>query len=195
MSDCQKTSIDDGDSAYRSFRRKKIVLPLRSVYSCPSQVNIGFQPTSPGPPQTNNVQEDPTQEEREKDGIPVPQQAQTQEAIDMSSIQQMRSAERTDDFDGEAQAQVESSTDDYDEEEVQVRRCWASWSCLCYLHSMLYHCVWKEDEEGYRRLSLKSLCRREDTCGKNVKKALILTLFVPFLPCIIVGFMYRSLLK
>ena len=181
MSDRKRKSIDDGDFVYQSFRgtrRKKI--PLRSVYSCPSQpVSRGLRVTNQRPPQTNNVNEDPIQEERGRERVPVTQQPQTQESIDISSIQQMRSVQRT---------------DDYDEQEAQGRSCCPSCSCLCCLHSMLYHCVWKDDI-GYQRLSLKSLCRREDTCGKNMKKALILILFLPFLPCIIVGFIYRSLLK
>lgn len=64
--------------------------------------------------------------------------------------------------------------------------CCYSWLFLCCLHGMLYHCVW-EDNNGYDNLSLMNSCHRQDTFGKNMKKAVILSLCIPFVPCLTVS--------
>ena len=51
------------------------------------------------------------------------------------------------------------------------------------LKSMTYHCLWKDDI-GYTGIEKKKIFSYEESLSGNIKKGLILTSCLPFLPCI-----------
>ena len=185
MSGSRRKSTDGGDHAYKSLHGTRLKVPLRPTYSCPSKSMKRSLRTSRSCPlsalQTSEVKEEVLHEEITSGHTPVTTQPQPHHIVHIPPPTLPRSLEPS-----------QGTSGGY-EEEVEGRDCcWCSF--LCCLHSLLHHCVW-EDDNGYQRLSLRSLCRCERTCRQNVNKSLVLTLCLPFVPCLFVNALYRLLFK